>query len=308
MKIENPHLIIGIAIILLAVGAYYMMEEEPAESNLTVSIDGMSVEEDTYALQVFGSLRDVDYVSSKNAYVVLPGQNVVIDTRVYNPASSFSGAWYRTSIFTEERVLVSSAAVYLEPGEDKKASLNYKTPYQLGRTSICVDSAVRTNEYDVWWFDNLDCFTVEVVSPNPCIGITCNDYCSGTTLYNNGLCVDGVCEYDIRIKSVQCGYMEPTPTPTPTATTDPCYGVTCYEYCEGTTYYYNGFCDGGQCVYQIESNSAQCPTDTLTGTPTATPTTTPSNGEDGDMGGILWCGGGIIAVLLILMVTIRSKK
>ena len=312
--IEKNHLFVGAVIIALVFSAFYMMGES-SESNLTVSIDGMDVEEDTYTLQVFGSLRDAEYVSSKNAYVVLQGQTVTIEAGVYNPASSANAKWYRTCIHTDGQNIVCSAAVYLEPDEIKESILSYKVPYNTGRYSICVESEVKDPFSDVAYrFDDIDCFTVEVVSPNPCIGITCNDYCSGTTLYNNGLCVDGVCEYDIRIKSVQCGYMEPTPTPTstptptPTATTDPCYGVTCYEYCEGTTYYYNGFCDGGQCVYQIESNSAQCPTDTQTGTPTATPTTTPSNGEDGDMGGILWWGGGIIAVLLILMVTIRSKK
>ena len=308
MKIEKPHMIIGIVIIALAIGVFYTMEE-PAESNLTVAIDGMCVEEDTYALQVFGSLRDADYVSSKNAYVVLQGQSVLIETGVYNPASSFAGAWYRTGVHTEGQNLVMSTAVFLEPDGIKESTLSYQMPYNTGRYEVCVESEVRTNEYDVWWFDDIDCFTVEVVSPNPCIGITCNDYCSGTTLYDNGVCVNGICEYDIRIKAQACGYIEPTPTPTPTPTPDPCTGITCDPYCEGTTYNYNGYCDNGQCQYQTEYNSAECgyvgPTPTPTPTPTETP---PPTNDEGDLTGILWWGGGIIGTMAILLFALKAKR
>lgn len=310
MKLEKSHLLIGILIIALALGAYFMMEE-PSESNLSVIVDGMEVEEDTYTLQVFGSLRDADYVSSKNAYVVLPGQTINIETAVYNPASSFSGAWYRISVYTETGHIVSSASVYLEPDEIKESTITYKVPYNTGRFSMCVESEVKTNEYDVWWFDDLDCFTIEVASPDPCVGITCDDYCSGTTLYNYGKCVNGLCEYDIKIKAPECGYIEPTPTPTatPTATPDPCDGVVCDPYCSGTTYYYGGECDDGKCVYQFEYNSAECIDETPTETETPTATATPDDGGDeGDIGGLLWWGGGIIVVLFILLLALRAKK
>ena len=314
MKFETPHLIIGIAIILISIGVFYTMEEEPTESNLTVAIDGMSVEEDTYALQVFGSLRDADYVSSKNAYVVLQGQTVLIETGVYNPYSSFSGAWYRTGVHTEGTNIVMSAAVYLEPDGIKESTLSYQMPYSTGRYEVCVESEVRTNEYDTWWFDDIDCFTVEVVSPNPCIGVTCNDYCSGTTLYENGICVDGVCEYDTRIKASACGYVEPTPTPTPTPTAtptpDPCAGVSCNDYCAGTMLYTSGVCVNGQCDYQTQPNSEQCGGTEPTVAPTVTPTATktPTDDDEDDLSGILWYGGALIGVLLVLLLALKAKR
>lgn len=284
MKLEMNHFIIGIVILAVALGVFYTTEDT-SEDNLSVTVDGMGVEEDTYALQVFGSLRDEDYVSSKNAYVVLPGQTITIESAVYNPTSSFSGAWYKTSVYTEQNHIVSSVAVYLEPGEIKEATINYRTPTNIGRYSICVESAVKTNEYDIWWFDDLDCFDIEVVSPNPCIGITCDDYCSGTTLYNYGVCVNGICEYDIRIKAPSCGYVEPAPTatstPAPTATPTPAPTAT--------------------------PTITPTPTSTVTATPTATATVPPVDDDDTTTG-ILWWGAGIISVLLILLLALRSKK
>ena len=288
MKLKQSDYLLIVIVILAGIWGLGMMSVHTStESNLNIKIDGMNVEEDTYTLQVFGSLRDAEYVSSKNAYVVLQGQTVLIETGVYNPASSFSGAWYRTGVHTEGQNIVMSVAIFLEPDEIKEATLSYQVPYNTGRYEVCVESEVRTNEYDTWWFDDIDCFTIEVVSPNPCIGVSCDDYCSGTTLYNNGVCVGGVCEYDIRIKAPSCGYVEPTPTatstpyPTPIPTSTPTPTPT----------------------------STSIPTPSIT--PTTTPTETPPNGNNDPEDDVLIIGGfmiGIIGVLALLYFAIKARK
>ena len=289
MKLKQSDYLLIVIVVLAGVWGLGMMSvHTTTENHLAVTVDGMNVLKDTYTLQVFGSLRDADYVSSKNAYVVLQGQTVTVETGVYNPASSANAKWYRTCVHTEGQNLVCSAAVFLEPDEIKESSLAYKVPYSIGRHEICVESEVKDPFLDTTYrFDDIDCFTVEVVSPNPCIGVSCNDYCSGTTLYNYGVCVDGVCEYDIKIKSVQCGYIEPTPTPTATSTPYPTPTPT------------------------PTLTPTSTPTITPTITATVTPTGTPPNGNDDTEDDVLIIGGfmiGIIGVLALLFFAIKARK
>lgn len=276
MKLKQSDYLLIVIVVLAGIWGFGMMSVHTSTENiLAVTVDGMDVKEDTYTLQIFGSLRDADYVSSKNAYVVLQGQTVTIESGVYNLASSNNGKWYRTCVHTEGLNLVCSASVFLEPDAIKEATLAYKVPISTGRYEICVESEVKDPFADTSYrFDDIDCFTVEVVSPNPCIGVTCNNYCSGTTLYENGVCVGGICEYNTRIKAPTCGYVEPTPTITPTPTPSP--------------------------------------TSTPTATPTATPTPTEQNGNDSEPNeDILIVGGfmvGIIAVLALLYFAIKARK
>lgn len=271
MKLETPHLIVGIIIIALVVGAYFVTQQ-PEQESFTVSLDGIEVKDPSLSLAVYGAVEDVDYINSKDAYVVEPEQEIQMSVSAWNPDSSFGAADYKCRIYTESKTLYDSSIVRLEPNEDKIWFYDYTCPSSDGRISIYVESAVRTNEYDVWWFDDFQDFDILVVSEVPT--------------------------------------EEPTEEPTP----DPCDGVICDPYCEGTTYYYNGYCDNGQCIYQKEYNSAECVTETPTGsetgteTPTPTPIGTPDPDPDGDISGILWWGGGIIVVLLVLLVALRSKK
>ena len=54
---------------------------------------------------------------------------------------------------------------------------------------------------------------VELQYVDPCIGVTCSDYCDMVNhiKYSNGRCVDGDCIYDVEYDSVECGYIEDTP-------------------------------------------------------------------------------------------------
>src|SRR3989344_6065176 len=44
---------------------------------------------------------------------------------------------------------------------------------------------------------------------DPCAGITCNDYCDGTTQMTSGTCSQGACSYTPQIHAAECGYIEP---------------------------------------------------------------------------------------------------
>jgi len=136
----------------------------------------------------------------------------------------------------------------------------------------------------------------ETITPNLCDGITCNDYCDGTTKRYSGYCSEGQCIYrNLENDSISCGYEESDAcdgvncnSPYCDGTTlksdgycsngnciyeseynsrhcgyqesetDPCDGVTCNSYCDGTTKKYNGYCSNGSCNYQTQNNSVQC--------------------------------------------------
>ena len=74
-----------------------------------------------------------------------------------------------------------------------------------------------------------------------------DDYCEGTTLYNNGTYFMGDVFFDEHINSEVCGYVP-----------DPCEGITCEDYCENTTSHTNGICLNGTCNYDVEFNSTTC--------------------------------------------------
>jgi hypothetical protein len=57
-------------------------------------------------------------------------------------------------------------------------------------------------------------------TPTPTPFVQCNDYCVGTTLYTDGVNVNGQCQYEKELNSPICGYVAPTPTPTPTPLPD----------------------------------------------------------------------------------------
>lgn len=85
---------------------------------------------------------------------------------------------------------------------------------------------------------------------DPCSGVSCNDYCVGTTLYRDGYCVDGTCRYSKDYNSEDCGYVPPV--------VDPCIGISCGDMCVGTTLYHSGYCEDGSCQYEQTAQSKQC--------------------------------------------------
>jgi len=91
------------------------------------------------------------------------------------------------------------------------------------------------------------CKTIQ--EPDQCDGVTCEEYCEGTTRKYFGICIRGTCDYRTQTNSEECGYEQE----------DPCEGITCNSYCDGTTRYYDGGCSNGECVYaHIGTNSTAC--------------------------------------------------
>ena len=82
-----------------------------------------------------------------------------------------------------------------------------------------------------------------------CLEVICPNVCDGYDLYSQ-ICVDGVCETDslIESNSPSCGYVPP----------DPCEGIECPDFCDGTTRYFNGVCVDGECTYDVEEKSVDC--------------------------------------------------
>ena len=305
MKLEMPHLIIGIVIMLLAVGAYYMMEEEPTESNLIVTIDNLSIQEKYMSwlpgLYVFLSGNDAG-----DEIHVEPGETISMNVRVWNDRDTTHE--YKVWVYDEfGRTIFTSPDAYLMPNDVEDWDFTYRSYETPGTTTIIVESGYKLAPVSTTYeFDSYFYFDVIVDSaPTPTPTATPTPYPTPTPTPT----------------------AQPTPTPTPTPTPDNCDGVTCNPYCEGSVYKYNGYCENGQCVYQTELNSAQCstPTPTPTETPTVTPTETgtitptetgtitptatptPKPGDD-DLSGIIWYGAGIIGVMLILLVSLRAKQ
>ncbi|MFC1755136.1 LamG-like jellyroll fold domain-containing protein, partial [Thermoproteota archaeon] len=54
---------------------------------------------------------------------------------------------------------------------------------------------------------------------DPCTGVNCSDYCDNTTLYNNGFCTLGTCNYAITENATECGFVPPPINVPPTHTT-----------------------------------------------------------------------------------------
>ena len=310
---QHEYLLIAVLLLAGIWGFGMLTIGDSSEDNLAVTINGIEIKEDASLLVVFGALRDVDYVSSKNAFVVLPGQSVTIETAVYHPDSASNGAWYRTFAYTEYTHLVSSVAVFLEPDGIKESTITHRVPTSEGRYTICVESEVKAFSDITYRFDDLDCFTIEVKLEDPCHGVDCNSYCVGDVYYTTGHCEGGHCVYD-NIGRVlgKCGYTAPAP--------DPCDGVTCPNKCIGTYWGTSGYCDDGDCIYSKEKIDGKCgytaPTPTITPTdspaPTVTPTATGTNGSeeptDDDIMPVLILMGGTVGLLALLYFALKARK
>ena len=285
MIFEKIHIIIGIVILALVTGGY-MLFDGTDEDVLTVYVNGIE-QDDSKMLEVTGD-------SSK--YRVSPGETVTITAEVYNKNEHPDGAYYKVWIyqitdFNTRFVMLETDEVFLSNYDFKVWSGTYKTLTVPSTVTIYVESGTRPTLISTYDFNDIDHFDIVVEAP-PTPTPTPTPTPSPTAT--------------------------PTPTPSPSPTPEPdlCDGVTCNPYCDGTTYFYNGYCDVGECIYQAEYNSGQCmtptptPTPTETGTVTPTPTETPppEDDDEADTTGIVLWGLGIIGVLLILLISLKAKR
>ncbi len=101
--------------------------------------------------------------------------------------------------------------------------------------------------------------SVSTTGCDPCAGVTCNAYCSGSTAYYSGYCSGGACYYSTdNCANGFCSGM--VPYPGSTCTSGVCNrtaGSTCLSStCSGTTYLYSGYCSAGSCGYGASSITA----------------------------------------------------
>lgn len=110
------------------------------------------------------------------------------------------------------------------------------------------------------------------VAPNPCQGVTCQDYCSGNLRYFSGYCSGGNCYYSSQTCPYGCsgGVCNP----------DICQGVTCPDDCSGDTRLYNGYCSGGSCQYSQTNCDYGCSGGACNVAPPKPPVSYPSSWKD----------------------------
>ena len=296
MTVEKNHMIIGMLIIVLVGGAYYMGEPtDDTQVSLTIVNEG-TVSSAEYLFQKFFTIFGGFEGTTSKTLTLQPSTTYTMIWEVMNTEDT-NNVYTASVMDWNQKTLDSITAKTIYSGQSWSSDMvKFTTPSSPGTYSMWISGEYfplpigsGPTEFENW-------VELEIVipsEPTPTPTATPTPYPTPTPTPT------------------------PQPTPTPTPTPDNCDGVTCNPYCEGTTYKYNGYCDNGQCVYQSEYNSAQCstPTPTPTVTPTATPTETGTNGGDeddeddeDDLNGILMWGGAIIGVLLVLLMALRAKK
>ena len=191
---QRDYLLIGIAIIALVLGAYYM----------------------TQPLLVF--------VSPATQYSG-PGEKVTYEFEHFNQYST-EYDFHTKAYIGDTEVGSSSYSRDLATGEYATETLVFVAPHTPGTYTVEFYSYYGPNGgWDSEYFGKLIVSSTtptekptEKPTPDPCAGVSCNDYCAGTMLYTSGVCVNGQCNYQTQPNSVQCGYETPTPTLTPTVT------------------------------------------------------------------------------------------
>ena len=97
---------------------------------------------------------------------------------------------------------------------------------------------------------------------DPCKGVECNDKCENSIWYHDGHCVNGRCVYDSKDTCKYGCQGEPNPmlaiiVGEGMCKSSPCEGVTCDDYCSGTTLFYDGKCVNGKCTGFKEKKYAE---------------------------------------------------
>ncbi|MBD3312200.1 hypothetical protein GF352_01965 [archaeon] len=127
---------------------------------------------------------------------------------------------------------------------------NYYNPQKTGETVTAADATVNIK---------LDGDNV-CLDPDPCN----NDYCSGDSLVYYSCRGDDCDDYDnpdtscCTEQTTDCYYGCFEEPGDDRCKNSPCDGVTCPNYCDGDTRYYNGYCSGGACYYDSQYCSFGC--------------------------------------------------
>lgn len=124
-----------------------------------------------------------------------------------------------------------------------------------------------TDQYAVLCLDDSDCTSGQICDltgdwqnwyckDDPCLSLTCSDYCSGDNRYYSGQCESstGSCTYQVETCAFGCN--------SGVCNADPCAGITCTDYCAGSVNYAGGQCSNGSCQYQTETCTFGCDTNT----------------------------------------------
>jgi hypothetical protein len=94
----------------------------------------------------------------------------------------------------------------------------------------------------------------KLCAEDPCVGVDTSDKCVNSFWYHDGRCSGGNVIYDTKD---QCAYGCQGESVSILSVlyeggmcrSSPCEGVTCDNYCSGTTLFTSGECNSGKCVY-----------------------------------------------------------
>lgn len=92
--------------------------------------------------------------------------------------------------------------------------------------------------------------------------------------------------------------------------TDPCAGIACNDYCVGTTFYYGGSCEDGQCIYSKLYKSTECGYEEEPPyvPPVEPPVKPPVEDEDeGIINTVLMYGIGSVVFLVMLLIIVKRR-
>jgi hypothetical protein len=187
------------------------------------------------------------------ASVTAPKENQPIELgyTVSNIGAADSGS-FTCQAYDNGNLIDTYAVGGLSAGEESSRRIAASFGAGSHTIQVNVDTAGTVTESDE--NNNIQSRTWNV--QDACGGITCADYCSDTsTLKTGGSCSLGACQY----QTVACQYgCSNSRCVSKQADVDPCAGVTCNNYCSGSSLYYGGSCSAGSCVYAVKTCEHGC--------------------------------------------------
>lgn len=158
-------------------------------------------------LAVIGAVENVDYINSKNAYVVEPGQTVTISVEIYNDDIEGHSQWFYAAVYqvleNGQPSFMWTSPERLIPYQDFYVwTFTYRASSVEGQYPIYIESLIRLGGGDdPWVCDDIDTFNILVQDPTPDPTPTATPTATPPTSYPPG--------------------ETPTVTPTATATVQP---------------------------------------------------------------------------------------